>query len=327
MPPKLPLLAWEGVNPNEGVRTRSRHTLLGSTPLPSRSSTPADLSSASDRQQRPSEGVSTPLTSTAPDEDTESAMGMSTTEPGHEASLSSTNQQHESNEQAVTTSDRNVPSISTAAPPQVSSTTFDADNDVQMEEDVAGGALQMNSFDEQDQITSFISLPYNQTTTRSSQQQNLDVDPVFNFDLQTQIAAPPAKPNLHTHNLNNTTLNNYLRDQSLFHSPFETDLEDKLPTQPNSPTSDMEQGGGSEIGSEIGSNLTTNSTEQTIDILRAENEDLKAENNYFRLMAAISGTGCECAPIPADHQNLTDFSSCNSCAQPPHPHQPQQLPA
>jgi len=272
--------------------------MLGSTPLPSRSDSPANVSSTSGQQQAPGEGEeagdSTPLTNAVQDDDTGSAMDLSTTGPPNKSSVPSSSQEHESNEQAVTTSDQNASSMSTTAPPQLSSRTSDADNDVQMEEDVAGRDLQTNSVDGQDQTSSFISSPLNQTTTRSSQQQNLDVDPVFDFDQQAQIAAPPAELNLHINNLNNSILDNYLRDHNLFHYSLDTDLEEQLPTQPNSPTSDMEDG----AGSEIGSNLTTDSTQETIDRLRAENEDLRAEIRYAHLMAAIAGTGCERASLP-----------------------------
>jgi hypothetical protein len=302
MPPKLNKAdksqPWEGVNPNEGVRTRRRHEMLGSAPFPSQSYSPEDVSAARNQQEQLGEGDSTLLTHADPEKDTETAKDVGTTGPANESPLSiNWDWEQELDKHAVTTSDQKISTLSTPVPPpQVSISTAAAGNDLQEETNTTGIDQEMNSFGEPDQNLSFIPDPPKQMTMRSSRQQNLDNDPVLNSDLQAQIAATPTETGLHMHNLNsnypgNYVLFNYLLDVDLPDNSLDTDFQGQLPIESNSPTSDMQQ----DAGSEIGSNITTNSVQETLDRLKAENEDLKAENDYFRLMSAIAGKGCESA--------------------------------
>lgn len=291
-----PLEAWEGANPNEGVRTRHRSERLGYLPSQSRSQSSEEVASAKQtklqcvQQELSKEGYSTGLILTDPSQDKKSTRDVGIGGPVSEPSVPS-KRESQLAEHTVTTCDQNVSTMSpTVCPSQVSTSKSTVDNDLQIHKDGDGRQPQTSSVALNGQKLSSISGSPKQTTTRSSQRQYFDNHLALESDLPAQIPALQTKSSFHINNIDdNNKIHNFFDDF------LDTDLEGNLNLRSNPFNSDMEE----EKGSDIASDITLSSGQETIDQLKAKNEDLRSENKYFRLMSEIAMKGCECDSRPS----------------------------
>ncbi len=287
-----PLKAWEGMDPNEGVRTRHRFTGSGSALSTSHQESSQEISSAkenkleTDQRKASKEGYRADLILTDPKEVKEHSKDVHVRGSDRKLSLSS-EQQSPASLNVVTTCEDNVSQkLTTVIPCEGSNSTSTTESNFQQHKDGEESQPQTFNTAPHEQKLSSISGSPKQTSMRSSgssRQQYWETVPVFDPVMPAQM---PTEPAFHTNYYNNEIHLDALQDTLLGN-----DFESLLALHPNLMNSNVE--------TDSSSAIIMNNAQETIDQLRAANEDLRSANEYYRLMsditmkAAALRRGCE----------------------------------
>ncbi len=273
-----PLKAWEGMDPNEGVKTRHRSAGSASAPSTSQQESPPEISPTNENklqtgQRKASEEGCGPDLTLADTKKVKEDVHVRGTDGN---STLSSKQQSRQILNVVTICEDNISEESTTVIPfEGSDSTSVTESDLQIRED--GEKLQPQTFSaaEHDQKLSPISGSPKQTSTsmRSSWQQYWDTVPVFEPVMPAHM---PTEPSFHTEYHNNNEISLHALQDTLLTNNFEG-----VPAlQPNLLNSDEE--------TDSSSTISMDNTQETIDQLKAANEDLMSANEYYRLMSDIA---------------------------------------
>ncbi|KAF7509580.1 hypothetical protein GJ744_007618 [Endocarpon pusillum] len=275
-----PLRAWEGVDSEEGVRTRHRFAGSESALSTSHQNLYRKISSTKKNklrsvQQEPfKEGQNSGLTVRGPKEDKKHSRDVDV--GGSDSKLSvSSKQQSRPQLNVVTTCEDNVSHRSTTVTACERSTSTSAmENDFHVDKGVEKTQLQTIKTAPLDQELLSISGSPKQTSmsTGSSWQQYWATFPVFEPVLPAQM---PAEASSHT-KYHNNEINLLALQGSLLGNNF----KGILTLHPILKNSNEEMASNSAIA--------LNNAQETINQLRAANEDLMSANNYYRLLSEIT---------------------------------------
>lgn len=266
-----PLEAWKSVGADEGVKTRRRSARLNTTLSQSPSQSSAEVSftkendGRSDHVDISEEGGISRAVLTDKGNYKKAPGGIAVTTRKPPVKL---NPQNRRIEPAVTTRARDLSYLNTTINTLQGSSESTADNKFKMNED--GERLQIGSLTPRDQNTNS-SDDAPKHTVGLLHQELWDKPAVLGSGFSKRVSPSSTEP--HSPTINNTV--------ALCEESFDSDMEE-----------------------DSSSEATAMPQQQEIDELKAANEDLRSENQYYRLMSEITmktaalRRGCKCFSKP-----------------------------